>query len=78
MLSLHLDFVWAPGIEGLGLDRVEVDREKPDFAPVGPAGAFGGAREVTPHLASGRTDLFPVQLKLADCCAAPLLETLKG
>lgn len=56
-LSLQLDLEWAPEIEGPVLDRVEGDCGKQGFAPAGPAGAFAGAHEVTPHQASERTDL---------------------
>lgn len=56
-LSLHFDFESLLGTEGPVLDRVEGDHWKPGSVPAGPAGAFGGAREETPHLASGKTRL---------------------
>lgn len=56
-LSPHLDLEWAPEIEGPVLDRVEGGPGKPGFAPAGPAGAFAGAHEATPHRASGKTHL---------------------
>lgn len=56
-LSQHLHFEWAPGIEGPALGRAEANHGKPGFVLAGPAGAFGGVRGVTPHQASGKTDL---------------------
>lgn len=84
-MSLHLDFEWAPGIEGPALGRAEGDLGKPGFALVGPAGAFGAVHGVIPHLAYGKTalghwtpemaaNLFPVKLNLIGCCAGLLIE----
>lgn len=56
-LGLRFDSEWAPGIVGPVLERVEGARWRPGFAPAGPAAAFGGAREETPHLACGGTHL---------------------
>lgn len=60
-LSLHLDLEWAPGIEGPVPGRVEGGHGKPGSAPVGPAGAFAGVHEATPHQASGKTDRVKVE-----------------
>lgn len=56
-LSLGLELGRRLGIEGPVLGQVGESHRKLGSAPAGPAGAFGGAHEVTPHLEPGRTDL---------------------